>query len=121
MLVVDDLKAQRDLAQRLLGSLGYHVEAVSSGREAIEYLTYEKADVVVLDMIMEDDFDGLDTYREIVRLHPKQRAVIASGFSETERVKRAQDLGAGAFLKKPYTLSRLGETIRRVLDRQDGV
>ena len=119
VLVVDDLKAQRDLAQRLLDALGYRVETVSSGREAIEYLAQAKADVVVLDMIMEDDFDGLDTYREIVRLHPNQKAVIASGFSETDRVKRALDLGAGAFLKKPYTLGRLGEAIRRVLDRQN--
>jgi DNA-binding NarL/FixJ family response regulator len=68
-------------------------------------------------MIMEAGFDGLDTYRQIVRAFPDQKAVIASGFSKTKRVEEAQRLGAGAFVRKPYTLQRLGRAVRKELDR----
>ncbi|MBN1581866.1 MAG: response regulator [Anaerolineae bacterium] len=113
VLVIDDLENQRQLATRLLTSLGYRVTAVTNGRAAIEYLQKNSVDILVLDMIMDDGFDGLDTYREIAKRHPGQKAIIASGFSETDRVKEAQRLGAGPFVKKPYTLDNIGQAIRQ--------
>jgi PAS domain S-box-containing protein len=118
VLVVDDLQEQRDVATRLLSSLGYQVVAVPSGRAAVDHLRTHRADILVLDMLMQEELDGLDTYRQIVKLYPGQRAVIASGFSETARVKEAQELGAGPFVRKPYTLSSLGKAVRSELDQQ---
>ncbi|MFH2057012.1 MAG: ATP-binding protein, partial [bacterium] len=89
ILVVDDEPSQRQLANALLQSLGYQVETVSSGRAAVAYLKQNQVDLVLLDMVMEEDFDGLTTYREILRVNPKQKAVIASGFAVTERVEEA--------------------------------
>ena len=74
-------------------------------------------DLVVLDMIMPPGMDGLETYRRIIAKHPGQRAVIASGFSENERVAALQRLGAGEYLRKPYTLEKIGLAVRRELDR----
>ena len=68
-------------------------------------------------MIMEPGIDGLDTYRRIVHRRPGHRAVIVTGFSETDRVKTAQSLGAGKCLRKPYTITKLGQAIREELDR----
>ena len=90
---------------------------VSSGEEAVEYLEVHAVDLIVLDMIMDPGMDGLDTYTKIREIHSHQKAVIVSGFSETERVGRAQALGAGAYLKKPYVLERLGLAVRKELDR----
>jgi two-component system cell cycle sensor histidine kinase/response regulator CckA len=118
VLVVDDLPEQRDLVSLLLGSQGYKVTVASSGREAVQYLREQSVDIVVLDMIMEPDFDGLDTYREIIKLRPGQKAVIVSGFSATDRVNEMQRLGAGPYIKKPYTLHAIGKAIREELDRQ---
>ena len=75
------------------------------------------ADLLILDMIMEPGIDGLATYREILALHPHQRAIIASGFSETDRVKEAQQLGAGTYIKKPYTLEKIGMAVKEELER----
>jgi len=58
-----------------------------------------------------------DTYKRILELHPQQKAIIASGFSETTRVKEAQKLGAGAYVKKPYILEKVGIAVRDELDR----
>jgi DNA-binding NtrC family response regulator len=49
-------------------------------------------------------------------MRPNQRVIIASGFSESDRVKEAQELGAGQFLRKPYTMENIGRAIRQELD-----
>ena len=59
----------------------------ASGEEAVEYLRTHKADLIVLDMIMDPGIDGLETYRKILEISPAQKAIIVSGFSESERVK----------------------------------
>ncbi|MCG6534426.1 MAG: response regulator, partial [Syntrophales bacterium LBB04] len=118
ILVVDDVKQQRELAMAMLERLGYQVEAVASGENAIEYLKNKKADLLVLDMIMDPGIDGLETYRRIIETNPSQKAVMVSGFAETERVKQARELGAGPFVKKPYILEKIGLAVRRELDRK---
>jgi len=117
ILVVDDVEEQREIASRILKKLSYSVTTVSSGEEAVEYLKDNSADLLVLDMIMDPGIDGLETYERIIELHPKQKAIIVSGFSETERVKEAQRLGAGAYVKKPYLLEKIGIAVRDLLDR----
>ncbi|MDQ5986114.1 MAG: Sensor histidine kinase RcsC [Syntrophus sp. SKADARSKE-3] len=118
ILVIDDIKEQHELAAKMLGKLNYKVKTVSSGEEAVEFLKTEKVDLIVLDMIMEPGMDGLDTYKAIIEIHPKQKAIIVSGFSETERVKEAKALGAGDYLRKPYVIEKLGLAVRKELDRQ---
>jgi DNA-binding NarL/FixJ family response regulator len=61
--------------------------------------------------------DGLDTYRSILEIYPKQKAIIVSGFSETDRVHAAQSLGAGAYIRKPYVIEKLGVAVRKELNR----
>ncbi|HAJ25694.1 MAG TPA: hypothetical protein DCG53_00340 [Syntrophus sp. (in: bacteria)] len=118
ILVVDDIKGQRELAARMLTKLNYIVSTVASGEEAIEYLKSNKADLIVLDMIMDPGIDGLETYENILKLNHLQKAVIVSGFSESDRVKEAQKIGAGAYVPKPYVLERLGMAVRKELDRK---
>jgi PAS domain S-box-containing protein len=117
ILVVDDVREQRELAVNMLGRLGYRAEAVSSGEEAVTHLRCKEADLVVLDMIMPPGIDGLETYRRILEFRPGQRAVIVSGFSETERVREALELGAGAFVRKPYIMEKIGLAVREEMDR----
>jgi CheY-like chemotaxis protein len=117
ILIVDDVKEQRELAGTMLKKLNYTVVSVSGGEEAVEYLKQNAVDLVVLDMIMDPGMDGLDTYAKILEIHPHQRAIIVSGFSETERVSKAQALGAGAYVKKPYGLEKLGLAVKKELDQ----
>jgi len=118
ILIVDDVESQREVAMSMLGNLGYRVEAVASGEEAVAYLKSSAADLVLLDMIMAPGIDGLETYCRIVARNPRQKAVIVSGFSETDRVKQAMEIGAGSFVRKPYILEKIGIAVRKELDRQ---
>ncbi len=117
VLVVDDVREQREIASKMLAQLGYQVDSVGSGEEAIEYIQATPRDLIVLDMIMAPGLDGLDTYRQIRRLNPGQKAIITSGFSETGRVKEAQHLGAGEYVRKPYSLEAIGLAMRNELSR----
>jgi len=117
ILVVDDIPEQRDIAAMILRSLGYQVAAVASGEEAVNYLRQKSADLLILDMIMEPGMDGLETYRTILRFRPGQKALIVSGYSETERVHEAQRLGAGEYVKKPYLIRTIGMAVRKELQR----
>ncbi len=115
ILVVDDVAEQREITSRLLKVLNYAPIAVSSGEEAIELLNKEAVDLLILDMIMDPGIDGLETLKAIIAFKPDQKAIITSGFAETDRVEEAMQLGAGPFLKKPYTLEGLGMTIMDAL------
>jgi len=115
ILVVDDIKEQREIAFTILSELGYSVTVISSGEGAVDYLKDNPADLLILDMIMDPGIDGLETYKRIIEFHPGQKAIIASGFSETERAKEAQRLGAGKYIKKPYTLEKIGIAVKNEL------
>jgi PAS domain S-box-containing protein len=117
ILVVDDVAGQRELAAAMLRKLHYEVATVSSGEEAVARLREHPADLLVLDMIMDPGMDGLETYRKALEIRPGQKAIIVSGFSESERVCATQALGAGAYVKKPYVLENLGLAVRQELER----
>jgi PAS domain S-box-containing protein len=117
VLVVDDVEEQRVIASEMLSKLGYSVTTAASGEEAVDYMRSHGADLLVLDMIMDPGIDGLDTYKQILDLHPGQKAIIASGYSETDRVKEAQRLGAGVYVKKPYTIEKIGIAAHSELSR----
>jgi len=118
ILVVDDSEEQRDIAGMLLGRLGYDVALAEAGEDAVEYVKHNPVDLVLLDMIMDPGMDGLDTYRKILQGNPDQRALIVSGFSETDRVKQAIGLGAGGYIRKPYGLKDLAKAVRSELNRK---
>jgi len=117
ILVVDDEENQREIATQMLTALGYEAESVSSGAEALTYVGKKSVDLILLDMIMPTGMSGLEVYKRIAQQYPGQRAVIASGFSVTEDVAAARQAGAGEFLKKPYSLEKLGMAVRRELLR----
>ena len=115
ILVVDDIHSQREITSQMLATLGYRTEAVSSGEEAVEYLKSRSVDLVLLDMIMEPGINGRETYARILKLHPRQKALLVSGFAETDEVKAAQRLGAGRYIRKPITLEKIGRAVKEAL------
>jgi len=117
ILIVDDVQEQLDVANMILTTLGYSVSTVSCGEEAVEHIKNNAVDLVVLDMVMSPGMDGLETYRRILELHPHQKAIISSGYSETEDITKCLELGAGQYIKKPYTLENFGIAVRHEIDR----
>ena len=114
ILVVDDEENQRTITSAILERLGYKAASADGGEEALRILEEEDIDAVLLDMVM-PGMDGLETYRRMIALRPGLPCIIASGFSETEAVLKVQQLGAGTYLKKPYTIEHLGTALKSTL------
>ena len=115
ILVVDDEPQLRDIASQMLRSLGYKVDVVNSGELAIDFVKNNSVDLIVLDMLMEPGINGRKSYERIIKIRPGQKAIIASGFSESNEVKTALQLGAGGFIKKPYSMKQLGRAVKEAL------
>lgn len=115
ILLVDDDSEQRSIGESILSAMGYKVETVVGGEEALAFLKERQVDLILLDMIMEPGMDGLETYQSILRIRPNQKVIIVSGFSETDRIKKAMELGVRRYVKKPYSLEELVTIIHKVL------
>jgi two-component system, cell cycle sensor histidine kinase and response regulator CckA len=118
IVIVDDIKEQRQIASETLEKLGYKTVSIANGEDTVEYLKKNSADLLILDMIMEPGIDGLETYRQILDFKPEQKAIIASGFSKTFQVKQTLELGAGQYLNKPYTIEKLGLAVKAELAKK---
>lgn len=117
VLVIDDQKTQQEIARKILTALGYKVHTVTSGEEAIAFIKKNQVDLLILDMIMKEGLDGRETYEEILKINPKQRAIIASGFAENNEVEQTIILGASQFIKKPYTVTQIGLAVKQALSK----
>lgn len=124
VLVVDDIVEQRMVTCRMLESLGYQASAVASGEEAIDLLLALpsdrlRPDLLLLDLVMDPGISGLETFRRIQEFIPDQRAIFASGYAPPDLVRCVADLGAAAFLRKPYRLEELAAALRVGLGQGD--
>ena len=115
LLVVDDELQLRNIASQMLESCGYVVDCVSSGESAIAFVKDNPVDLIVLDMLMEPGINGYQTYKEILKNYPDQKAIIVSGFSESDDVRATLKLGADGYIKKPYSMSQLSKVVGKAL------
>jgi DNA-binding NarL/FixJ family response regulator len=63
--------------------------------------------------------DGEETFKELRRIEPDVRVVLASGFSDQEILKRFQNLGLDGFIEKPFRVEKLVAKLREVLAQRD--
>lgn len=118
ILVVDDVELQRIIATEILSELEYKVVAVSSGEEAVDYVKNNSVDIVLLDMIMDPGIDGIETFKRINKINPSLKAIVASGYSETERIEEIKQLGINQNIKKPYSLEKIGLAVKDEISKR---
>ncbi len=83
---------------------------------AIKFVKENPVDLILMDMLMEPGMNGRQTYEEILAFCPDQKAIIVSGFSESDDIKATIKLGANGFIKKPYTLDSLSRAVKVALN-----
>src|ERR1700688_2256855 len=107
ILVVDDEPSIRKYLQTLLEVDGYGVEAVSSGKDALERIgTGERPDYIVLDVLM-PEMDGLETLRQLMQIDRSLNVIMLSCSNEVGTVVEAIRLGAHDYLTKPFEKTEL--------------
>jgi PAS domain S-box-containing protein len=115
ILVIDDEPQQRDICQQMLRALHYQVDVAASGDDALQFLSKQPVDLLVIDMIMDPGLNGMETYEKAIEIHPGQKAIIVSGFSQSDNVAKTQAMGAGQYIRKPYSLHQLGMAVKEAL------
>lgn len=117
VLIADDEPLMRSLAHHVLENLGYHVTLVDNGLAAVEaFRAHPDAfDLVILDISM-PGMCGDEALREILGIEPSTRVVLWSGYTAVADTGSAEELGARAFLAKPFRADELGRVVRHVLD-----
>jgi len=122
VLVVDDYEEHRREACDMLRDLGYRVISASNGREAVRLFETalrsdtQAVDLLVVDLVLGDEFDGVETFKKIIELKPGLPAVLVSGFADIARIVEARKLGIRQRIQKPYTAESLGAAVRSALD-----
>ncbi|MDX9800880.1 MAG: response regulator [Spirochaetia bacterium] len=115
ILAVDDMEEQRILAEKILEKLNYKADTAGSGNEAVSAVKKENYDLVLLDMIMENGPDGLETFKEIMKINPDQKTIIVSGYSDNEKADEVLKLGASSYVQKPYTVEKIATAVKKAL------
>jgi two-component system, cell cycle sensor histidine kinase and response regulator CckA len=117
ILLVDDEELLRNIGKEILENFGYTILLASEGESALELYREKSGDIalVILDLIM-PGMGGEKCLGEILKLNPRAKVVIASGYSVNGHAKNALDAGAKAFIKKPYEIRQMLGVVREVLD-----
>jgi len=117
VLVVDDEKIVCGLVQDMLNALGIEAVQAYSGREALELISKEDFNLVILDLVM-PEMNGREVFYRLRETHRKIPVVISSGYTDETIVRRLLSDGAVAFLKKPYVLEDLEGVLEKVIARR---
>lgn len=113
VLVVDDEELIRDVAEQMLGELGFTARGADGGQQALEVLGAEgdATELVLLDMTM-PDMSGEEVFGKIRELRPEVRIVLCSGY-EIDVAKRFAGRGLAGFLRKPFKFETLEDMLRQ--------
>jgi DNA-binding NtrC family response regulator len=117
ILLVDDDPAFRRVMTAEIARLGYDVAAAASGEEALQRLTKEEPDVVLLDLRL-PGVNGLDALRAIRESHPGPEVLILTGHGSIDSAIEAIRNGAFDYVLKPCPIDELQIRIQRALERR---
>jgi PAS domain S-box-containing protein len=116
VLVVDDEEMVRDLCRAIVEQVGFQALTAADGREALEIFHDHAAEIVcvILDLTM-PWMDGVAAFRELRRIRPEVKVILASGYNEQEATQRFAGQGLAGFIQKPYRLQDLRDKLAGAL------
>ena len=117
ILLVDDEENIRQLGKEVLTSYGYTVMTAPDGESALELYRkeYDQIDLIILDLSM-PGMGGKKCLKELVKINPQAKVIIASGYSVNGPTKETIEAGAKAFVGKPYEVNQILKVVREILD-----
>lgn len=118
LLLVEDNEMVRGIMKRHLERLGFSVHAANDGTSALELLSFMEFDVLVLDVVLPGNLDGVDVYWQALEKSPEAQVLFCSGFTGIDQEK-SKDV-PGRMLRKPFTIDQLPRALTDLLSEQNG-
>jgi DNA-binding NtrC family response regulator len=115
ILVIDDEQGIRQLLNTLLRRKGYDVILADGGRKGLELFRRERPEVVVLDLKM-PEIDGVTVLHQVRSFNPGQPVIVLTGAGTPEMELQVRALGVSEFVEKEFSLHRLGDALKRLLN-----
>ncbi len=122
ILLVDDEKGVVEVCSDMVATLGYHVKAVSSGKEAIDAITSgkDRIDLVILDLVM-PSMSGQQAFEKIRAIDPDIKIIVSSGYSREEEIEKMMQKGCDGYILKPFDMATLSRKLDGVLKTREKV
>ena len=121
ILVVDDEPPIQRTLRRSLMVNGYEVVVAEDGKQAIEIASHQPLDLMLLDICLPGELDGLDVCKYVRSFIPKLPIIVLSALTEEKQKVQALDLGADDYLTKPFSNDELQARVRACLRRASSV
>jgi PAS domain S-box-containing protein len=119
ILLVDDEEYIRELGVELLGDAGYTVITATDGESGLELYRQkqEQIDLVILDLVI-PGMGGKRCFEEVLKVNPRAKILIVSGYSANGPGKEAIEAGARDFVGKPFDVEHMLKVVRNILDQE---
>jgi len=117
ILIVDDEQSYRQLLTLVFEEQGNTVRTAMNGRQALEALEAEPADIIISDVKM-PDMDGIEMLRAVRETLPDLGVILMTAFASVETAREAFKLGADDFIQKPFDVEELKLIVRKTLEKQ---
>jgi len=114
ILIVDDQRSIRLTTAQAVRAEGHESDTADSGRVALLKLQEERFDLVLLDLRMEGEADGLDYLARLQKISPQLPVVICTAHASIETAVEAMRRGAQDYLEKPFTPEQLRQLLARI-------
>ena len=119
ILVVDDDQLILVFLSAVLAEEGYQVTCACDGRQAVELMRENRFDLVITDVAMPGDLNGLDVLRIAKQIDPQYRVIVMTGYDYVGAADRVLKLGAVDYLPKPFNLTLITLTVAKALEPKE--
>jgi DNA-binding NtrC family response regulator len=116
ILIVDDEPGIIDVIGEILTNTGYDVTTARDARQAFDFLSRNKVDLILCDIVM-PDMDGHELLRKVKQQYPDIGVIMMTGHGNAELVRKSVQHGADEYITKPLRAEELNSIIERVSRR----
>lgn len=115
LMLIEDDPGVRDYFKSVVGRMGYELLTAEDGPSGLELLAKETVDVIMTDLNMPGEPNGMELVKQIRDTYPKTPVIVVSGYPTRERLDECKALGIEDFLTKPFEMTFFSSVVERLL------
>ncbi|MFU8779910.1 MAG: response regulator [Kiritimatiellia bacterium] len=117
--LIEDDEGVQDYFKAVVARMGYQLVVAGDGPAGLKMLAENPVDVVLTDLNMPGDPNGMTLVRRIREEHPAIPVIVVSGYPTKERLDTCKELGIADFLTKPFEMTFFGSVVARLLSARE--